>query len=42
VFDADENVVAEGEHFGHTVEEALKMLRERKVMSEKKYGINSF
>lgn len=42
VFDADENVVAEGEHFGHTVEEALKMLRERKAMSEKKYGINSF
>lgn len=42
VFDTDGNVVAEGEHFGHSIDEARKMVQERRSMSEKKYGLNSF
>lgn len=42
VFDKDENVVAEGDHFGHTEMEARGKLAEQKAVREKKFGIDSF
>ena len=42
IFDKDENIIAEGNHFGHTEREARDKLIERKTMREKKFGIDSF
>ena len=42
VFDKEENIVAEGKHFGHTEKEAREKLAEQKIMREKKFGIDSF
>lgn len=42
VFDKDEKIIAEGNHFGHTEKEARDKLAEQKTMREKKFGIDSF
>ena len=42
VFDKNENIIAEGNHFGHTEEEARTKLIEQKEMYEKKFGIDAF
>jgi hypothetical protein len=42
VFDSDGNIVAEGEHFGHSEEDARKKLEDQKSTREQKFGVNSF
>lgn len=42
VFDKDEKIVVEGNHFGHTETEARGKLAEQKAMREKKFGIDAF
>lgn len=42
VFDQNANIVAEGNHFDHTEQEARDKLAEQRVMREKKFGIDSF
>lgn len=38
VFDGEDNIVAEGEHFGHTEKEARENLKEQRSFQERKFG----
>lgn len=42
VFDRDGNIIAEGNHFGHTEKDAREKLASQKAIREKKFGINSY
>lgn len=42
VFDNHANIVAEGNHFSHTEQEARAKLAEQRAMREKKFGVESF
>lgn len=42
VFDSEDNIIAEREHFGHTEEEAREKLETQKATREQKFGVDSF